>query len=175
MWFTGYGVQSTIISWERSVMARKRSQMVSYHVSAIVGCVLLGIALAGVVWIVVGQQGGAIGAGIRVLWPQQAAPVVQIPVLQAHGITLAEPQAEASLSQQEALLIASQREPDAVSARSVNSRYELVSSTMAQAKLQNAPTWIIWYQGIASSASGAHDLYIFLDANSGAELFALRT
>ena len=89
-------------------MTRKQSPMLSYHASAIVGCVLLGIALAGIVWVVVGQRGGAIGAGIHILWPE-AAPVAQVPVLQAHGITLAQPGTEAGLSQQEALLIASQR------------------------------------------------------------------
>jgi hypothetical protein len=132
--------------------------------------------MVGIVWMIFGQHDGLMGTGVHILWPEDASTAdMQIPALLAHGITLAHPEENANLSQQEALLIASQREPDALSARSVSSRYALVNSTMAQKRLQNTPAWVICYQNIAASTGGVHDLYIFLDANSGTELFALRT
>jgi hypothetical protein len=159
-------------------MAKKASQSLTYRVSAIVGFVLLGIAGLGLAWMFFGQQVG-VGPSVHWLLPEatEAGSGVdpQLPVLLAYGITLAHPTENAALDQQEALLLASQREPDALNAKKVVARYELVNATSQQIKLKNRAAWIVWYQNIASLTGSGHDLYVVLDANSGTELFALRT
>ncbi len=160
-------------------MARKQPQMLWYRASAIVGCILLGIAAVGMLWMLFGQHTGSSGPSVRWFQPAGNGPTPeseqQLPVLQAHGIILAHPSANAMLSQQEAVFIAGQREPDATSAQKVVARYELVNANTVQLKFTETPAWIIWYQNIASSTGGGHDLYVILNANSGTELFALRT
>jgi len=159
-------------------MAGKAPQTLTYRVSAIVGCVFLGIAALGLAWVFLGPQ---VGVGPSVHWLQPEATEAgsgveqQLPALLAHGITLTHPTENAALNQQEALLLANQREPDAFNAKKVVARYELVNATSNQVNLKNRAVWIVWYQNIASSTGSGHDLYVVLDANSGTELFALRT
>ena len=157
-------------------MARMRTPLLSYRWSAIVGCVLVGIAAAWFLWIFFGPQSGTIGPGVRWLQPAGTpVSVPQVPVLLAHGITFSSPEAKATLSQQQALFLAGQHEPDSTHAKRVTSWYALVSSTMSLMNLHASPAWVICYQGIPQPSGGAHDLYVFLDANSGTELFTLWT
>ena len=165
------------IQKESAVMPRKAPQTLTYRVSAIVGCVLLGIAGVGLAWMFFGQQVG-IGPSVHWLQPEtteNSGVEQQLPVLLAHGITLTHPTENAALNQQEALLLANQREPDASNAKKVVARYALVDATSNQVKLKNRAVWVVWYQNIASFTGSTHDLYVVLDANSGTELFALRT
>lgn len=158
-------------------MARRRFPAPSYQSSAVIGCVLLGIVGAWLLWLLLGQHG--VGPILR--WgvprtqqlPSTPGAEAQVPVLLAHGITLTQPTEEANLSLQQALFLARQSVPDAIAAKNVSARYVLVNSSMAQEKLQNVPTWVVWYQSIPRAGGGTQDLYVFLDANSGTQLFSL--
>jgi hypothetical protein len=115
---------------------------------------------------------------------------VQIPQLVAEGITLGHADQTPKLSQQQAVFIARQREPDAATrAKSVSARYVLLnypvrSTPTTHPNLTNVPVWMVWYQHVPQdradpstdptpSAHPYHDLYVFLDATSGKELLAV--
>jgi hypothetical protein len=95
------------------------------------------------------------------------------------------------LSQQQALLIASQLEPGATSkSKTTSARYVLLSypdksTPAAHPDYHDVPTWMILYQRIPLEPADAsldptpfphssYDLYVFLDANSGKELLAIQ-
>src|SRR5207302_1182392 len=95
-----------------------------------------------------------------------------------------------ALNQQQALLIASQLEPDAATkAKKTSAQYVLLNYTSTSAStshtsLSNVPAWMVLYQQIPlasadpsadpnSPSHSTHDLYVFLDANSGKELLAI--
>jgi hypothetical protein len=154
-------------------MSKKQAPTLSYRLSAIVGCMLLGLAAVGLLWFFFGPHSGS-GTSLR--WSQPTStpsPEAQFPVFLAHGITLTHPSSNATLSQIQALYLASQLTQDSSRAKSVISRYALLNSTLSQAKFLNTPAWIICYQQIPLSSGGSHDLYVVLDANSGTELFSL--
>lgn len=168
---------------------RRRSQ--SNMSSAIVGGILLGIGFLWLGWILFFQR----GRPPNVTLPGFAsapttAPEVQIPQLIAEGIALGHADQSPKLSQQQALFIASQREPDAasrakvVSARYVLLNYPVASTPTTHLNLTNVPAWMVWYQHIPQapadpaidptpSSHPYHDLYVFLDANTGKELLAV--
>jgi len=110
--------------------------------------------------------------------------------LLAAGITLGKPLQPSALNQQQALLIASELEPDAAAnAKSTTTQYVLLNYTnrstpAIRPDLTNYPAWMILYQNIPLQPSDAsvdptpfprshHDLYVFLDANNGKELLAI--
>jgi hypothetical protein len=116
----------------------------------------------------------------------------QIPALMAEGITLgypSHPSHTAALSQQQALLIAGELEPDAATkAKSTSASYVLlnypVGKAAAHANLTDVPVWMIVYQKIPRQPADAsveptplplsyQNLYVFLDADSGKELLAI--
>jgi hypothetical protein len=114
---------------------------------------------------------------------------VQISSLLVAGITLGRPTRPPALNQQQALLIASELEPDAAThAESTSTQYVLLNyinrnTPATHPDLNNYPAWMILYQNIPLAPNDPsldptpfpqshHDLYVFLDANTGKELLA---
>lgn len=170
---------------------RSRSTLWSRQSSKIVGAILLGVAA---LWLglLIFHRGAP--AGISILQIPGLVPI-NTPIgqpspLVAAGITLGRPSQAPALNQQQALLIASQLEPDAATnAKKTSSEYVLLNYTSTSAStshtsLRNVPVWMVFYQQIplapanpsvdpTPSSNTSHDLYVFLDANSGKELLAI--
>ena len=183
-------------------MARKRSQAsLSGNesraqrlrvISGVVGAVLLALAGILLVWQLLHQFAGpAIPAPpiIGAVPNNSAEP--QITALSAEGITLGHPDKTPVLSQQQALLLAGQLEPNAMSKAKVTSaqyvllNYPSKNTSATHTDFINAPAWMILYRGIplqpadasvdpAPSTHPSYDLYVFLDANSGKELLTVQ-
>jgi len=117
-------------------------------------------------------------------------PTEQISPLLAAGITLAHPTQTPELNQQQALLIASQLEPEvAANAHNTTAQYVLLNYTNRNSStplpnLSRVPAWMILYQGIPLQPNDPtadptpfpqtqHNLYVFLDAKTGKELLAI--
>jgi|GEM_PF-3796989 len=116
-------------------MAKKRgratnqraAQKPSRVVSGIIGGVLIGLAGVWVIWLLLHQFGTNIPLPPG-LPAQNPTPVSQISPLVAEGITLAPASQSPALSQKQALLIASQLEPDAAAtAGQITAQYLLVT------------------------------------------------
>ena len=174
-------------------MLKKSRTSQSRLMSGIVGGILLGLAGIWLGWLLIYQHGGPnlsilpiIGGIAAPTYP----PVTQASLLLAEGITLGQPTQAPALSKQQALLIASQWEPDAATkARSTSAQYVLlnyhsISTPATHPDLNNVPAWMILYQKIplqstdtsvdpTPSLQSSHDLYVFLDANSGKELLVI--
>jgi|SRR5947209_20459238 hypothetical protein len=173
------------------MVRKKRRRSRTRLMSAIVGGVLLGIALLWLGWILFPQHGHPPAVTLPGVVPGSTnAPQVQIPQLVAEGITLEQASQAPRLSQQQALFIASQRQPDAASrAKAVTARYVLLNASVtgtptSHPNLTNVPVWMVWYQHIAQQTADPaidptplahpfHDLYVFLDANSGKEVLSI--
>jgi hypothetical protein len=153
---------------------------------------LLALALLWLVWLVLHRLGG--GAGISILpipGLTQATPTAgQVAPLTAAGISLGTPASPSALTQQQALLIAGQLEPDsAAQAQKTSARYVLLNfdgagTTTRQHAITNEAAWMVLYQQIpqqpadpsadpSQSLPKHHDLYIFLDANTGKEVLTI--
>jgi hypothetical protein len=160
----------------------------SRRVSGMVGAILLAIAAIWLVWLVLQGLQGHVGTTFSWPIPGQSSSnsALQIPPLFAEGITLGHPSQPAALNQQQALLIASQAEPDAAAnAASSHAAYVLLTYFSAgKANFNNVPVWMVFYQGIPLEPADAavdptpfpqshHDLYVFLDANTGKELLTV--
>jgi hypothetical protein len=160
-------------------------------ISGIVGGILLAAGVLWLVWLLAHQNAkpGAPVFQIPGLAPAHP-PALQISPLLAAGITLGKPLQPPALNQQQALLIASELEPDAAAnAKSTATQYVLLNYTnrstpTVHPNLANYPAWMILYQNIPLQPSDAsvdptpfpqshHDLYVFLDANNGKELLAI--
>jgi|SRR5579884_2845418 len=169
----------------------KRSPLLSRQSSKIAGIVLLVVAAVWLGWLVFnrGAPGGISFSSFPGL-PPLNTPIGQPSPLVAAGITLGRPSQLPALNQQQALLTASQLEPDAAAnAKKTSSEYVLLNYTSTSASsphgnLRNVPVWLIHYQQIPlasadpsvdpnAASGGTHDLYVFLDANSGKELLAI--
>lgn len=111
---------------------------------------------------------------------------VPVDPLAAAGVTLAAPLQgqEPGLTQQQAVLVAGQVEPQAATrATEVDARYALFSYQGSASGFHNVPVWVIHYRQVAEprpdtaadpGAAGAkHDFYVFLEASSGRELLAI--
>jgi hypothetical protein len=163
----------------------------SRSVSAIIGAILLVVAVASFAWLVTRHYQPA---GLPILslpgFAPTNTPIVQTPPLLAAGITLGDPKQPPALNQQQALFIASQLEPDAAAkAQTTNARYVLLNydskgTPAARPDLNNTPAWMVLYQNIPLEPSDAsvdptpfpqshHDLYVFLDATTGKELLVI--
>ncbi len=166
-----------------------RSTSRSRLLSGIVGGILLGAGILWIGWLITHQSIPAPSFSIPGLAPAKT-PAVQIVPLATEGITLGQPSQSPKLSQQQALLLASQLEPDAATqAKSTSAQYVLLNypSTSTPAihpDLNNVPAWMVIYQKIPLAPADAavdptpfprsyHDLYVLLDANSGKELLAV--
>lgn len=160
--------------------------------SALVGGLLICAALGWFGWLVVSQQ----HASLSFRFPftnVQNQPTAQPSVdpLVAAGISLATPGSgqTALLSQQQAIVLANQLEPQAAAhARGVSTAYVLFSykgSTPIPGGLSGVPAWLVHYSKVAAAgpdtaadphaANSPHDCYLFLDATSGKELLAVWT
>ena len=165
-------------------MAKRRRQLQSKSISAITGAILLGLGCLWLGWLLLGQHNNSSGSFV---WPSfpgsnaTAASNAPLPQLTAEGITLGQANQKPTLSQQQAVTLANQLEPDAASnAKSVNARYVLLSHNT----LSNVPVWMVAYQKIPIAPNSAavdpvpsthsyHDLYVFMDANTGKELLSV--
>lgn len=163
----------------------------SNRVSAVVGGGLIAVAALWFLWLLVRQVSpGVLSLPFPVPNPQPARPAsTPVDPLAVAGVTLlAPPQGqEPGLTQQQALLVASQVEPQAAArATGADARYTLFSYQASAARapgFHNVPIWLIRYRGIAEprpdtaadpDATGAsHDFYVFLDASTGRELLAI--
>jgi len=152
--------------------------------------VLIGAAALWFLWLLVRQVNPGMSS-LRLPFPQPARSAsVPADPLAVAGITLlAPPQGQQpGLTQQQALLVAGQREPQiATRASGFDARYALLNyqtdNTAASAGLHHVPVWVIHYRGVSEPppdmaadphATGAsHDFYVFLDASSGREVLAL--
>lgn len=160
--------------------------------SALIGGLLICSALGWFIWLLVSQQQS--GLVFRIPFTNtQNQPTAQPSVdpLLAAGITLATPDSAQTslLSQQQALVLANQLEPQAAArARSISAAYVLFNykgSTPMPGGLSGVPAWLIHYSRVASAGpdtaadphatNAPHDCYLFLDANSGQELLAVWT
>lgn len=163
----------------------------SHRVSAIVGGALIAVAALWFLWLLVRQVSpGVLSLRFPLPNPQPARPTsTPVDPLAVAGVTLLAPLQgqEPGLTQQQALLMAGQVEPQAAArATGVDARYTLFSYQASAAQspgFHNVPTWLIRYRGIAEPrpdtaadphATGAsHDFYVFLDASTGRELLAI--
>ena len=115
-------------------------------------------------------------------------PTATVSPLIAAGISLGHPTQLPALTQQQALLIASQLEPDAATqATKASAQYVLLNyagTSTAHSGFSNVAAWMIVYQQIPLAPGDPsadptpfpqthYDLYVFLDANSGKELLAI--
>jgi hypothetical protein len=175
-----------------TMVRKKRRTNRSRAISGVIGATLLLIGVLGFAWLIVYRPHSlTIPTSIRVpgLVPA-SAPEVQLTPLLAAGITLGHADQQPTLNQQQALLIASQMEPDAASkARKTSARYVLLNypgsgTPGTRTALKNVPVWMVWYQQVPLQPADAavdptpfphsyHDLYVFLDANSGKELLSI--
>ena len=158
--------------------------------SALAGGLLIGAALVWFGWLALGQH----SPGLTFRFPylgSQSQPTAQPTVdpLVAVGISLSTPAPSqvALLTQQQALLLAGQLEPQAAAhAGKVSASYVLFSykgSKTTTAAVHGVPAWLVHYTNVASAGPDSaadphatnttHDCYLFLDANSGQELLAL--
>lgn len=159
--------------------------------SGIAGGILLVVGVAWLAWLLTHQNARPVVPVFTT--PGLASthsPTVQVSPLLAAGITLGKPLQPAALNQQQALLIASELEPDAaVNAKNTTTQYVLLNYTnrstpAVHPDMTDYPAWMILYQNIPLQPGDAsvdstpfpqshHDLYVFLDANNGKELLAI--
>src|SRR5438034_8610012 len=160
--------------------------------SGVVGGMLLGLAGLWLAWLLLHQFVGNTIPAPPIIGAFPTSPTEsQIAPLTAEGITLSHPSQTPTLSQQQALLLASQLEPGAASkSRTTSARYVLLnypvkSTPAAHPNYHDVPTWMILYQRIPLEPADAsvdptplphssYDFYVFLDANSGKELLAIQ-
>jgi len=181
-------------------MARKQARMSIERTpgkqprlaTGIVGGILLGLAGIWLVWLLLHQLGGPALPRLPIssLAPT-SAPAILITPLAAEGITLGHTDQTPALNKQQALLIASQLEPDAANkSKSTSAQYVLLNypnkrTPAAHADLNGVPTWMVLYQKIPREPNDAsvdptpfpnsyYDLYVFLDANNGKELLVVQ-
>ncbi len=172
-------------------MAKRRRRLQSKRMSAIAGAILLGLGCLWLGWLLLGQHNNSNGGSF--IWPlpgsNPASSDAPIPQLVAAGINLSHAGQNPNLSQQQATAIANQLEPDAASnAKSTNARYALLNyvptGTSTHATLNNVPVWMVIYQHIPIAPNNAsvdpvpstrsyHDLYVFVDANTGKEVLSV--
>jgi len=167
----------------------RRPASLSHTISGVVGGMLFVAGIVWLVWLLTHPRLFPPTLPVSGLAPTRP-PAGQIPSLLAAGITLGRPTRPPALNQQQALLIASELESDAASrAESASSQYVLLSYTSRNIPttyrdLNNYPAWMILYQNIplepgdasvdpTPSPQSQHDLYVFLDANTGKELLAI--
>ena len=171
-------------------MAKRRRRFQSKRISAIAGAVLLGLGCLWLGWLLLGQHNNTSGSFVWPIVGTNATPTnAPIPQLISEGISLSSANQSPTLSQQQAMTIANQLEPDAAAnAKSTNARYVLLNyvatGTSTHANVNNEPVWMVQYQRIPIAPNNAsvdpvpstrsyHDLYVFVDANSGKEVLSV--
>lgn len=173
----------------RKSTRQRAPKSVSRQFSAIVGGALILIAAFWFGWLLLHQFNPALVSTFPLPgnWLPNSASAPADPLVAA-GITLSTPARgqEPLLTHQQALLLVNGMEPQAASqAGGVTASYTLFSykSSNSTASFHNVPVWLVHYTGVSGpppdtsadphAASARHDLYVFLDANSGKELLAI--
>ena len=164
----------------------------SRKISGIVGGVLLGLGALWIIWLLVHQFGGPALPTLPIInFGSTPTPSVQSSPLAAAGITVVANNQPTTVSKQQALLIASQLEPDAsahaksITVQLVLLNYANKSTPATHSDFNNTSVWMILYQNIPIQASDpsvdptplkkiSYDLYVFLDASSGKELLKIQ-
>ncbi len=160
--------------------------------SALLGGLLICAAVAWFGWLLLRQHNPGLSFSLPFagLSDQPTAQATADP-LAAAGITLGTPSAgqTAALTREQALLLANQMEPQAAAhASHTDAAYVLLTyngKTASLTSLNKTPAWLVHYSHVASvgpdtaadphASNPSHDCYIFLDANSGKQLFAIWT
>lgn len=142
-------------------------------------------------WLIFGKHDGSSSFTLfGSATPTVNSSAVQIPFLQAEGITLGRPTQAPTLNQQQALALANLLEPSAATqaksatASYVSLSYPNTSTPATHATLTNVSAWMVLYQQIPYQPADAnvdptpfphssHDLYVFIDAGTGKELLAV--
>jgi len=171
-------------------MIKRRRRAQSKRMSGIAGAVLLGLGCLWLGWLLLGQHNNTSGSFVWPIIGTNATPSdIQAPQLAAEGIRLSAAGQSPTLSQQQAMTVANQLEPEAATnAKSTNAKYVLLTytptGTATHAALNNVPVWLVLYQRIPIEPNNAsvdpvpstrsyHDLYVFVDANSGKEVLSV--
>lgn len=159
--------------------------------SKVVGVILIALAFLMLGWLLLNHFGLRVSGQSFLPQPgidATALPAAQIPPLAAAGISLGHPSQTPALTQQEAIFLASQLEPDAAtkaiktSAQNVLLSYAGTNTSNSYPGFHNVLAWMIVYQqiplahsdlGVTPFPQTHYDLYVFLDANTGKELLAL--
>ncbi|HEY1348452.1 MAG TPA: hypothetical protein VGF67_02355 [Ktedonobacteraceae bacterium] len=164
----------------------------SRRFSAVAGGILIAVAALWFLWLLVRQVNPGV-VSLRLPFSPNAQPTrsANAPVdpLAVAGITLSAPPQgqQPGLTQQQAVLVAGQAEPQAAAkAAGFDARYTLLSYqaiTSGSGGFHNVPVWLIHYRGISEprpdtaadpQATGTmHNFYVFLEASSGRELLAI--
>ena len=162
----------------------------SRQMTGIAGALLVIVAVCWLGWLLLHQLTGLTGLSTLPI-PGIAPGITSTPPLSpllAAGISLGHPSETPAINAQQALLIGRELEPDAAAnAKKVISEYVLLNYAQknpTQSDMTNRPAWLIYYQQIPLQSSDPsvdptpfpqtqHDLYIFLDANSGKELLII--
>jgi hypothetical protein len=168
--------------YSRKTTKNRAPRPLSRLSSGLVGAILLGIAVIWIGVLLLQRVGVAVPSIPGIGSPATPVSAIQITPLVAEGITLGQTDQTPALNQQQALLLASELEPDAAAhAKVTGAKYVLLNyantSTPAVHPNFNAvPAWMITYAQIPqqSSSQATYDLYVFLDANSGKELLSVR-
>jgi hypothetical protein len=174
------------------MLRKKRLSSSSRAMTGILGGVLLVVCIMGFGWLLRSHtEDNTNSSAWAVLGLGSAAPAdVQVSQLAAMGITFSQAQQQPKLSQQQALFLANQLEADAASkAKKTNAWYVLLNYPNAatpatHTSFSNIPVWMIWYQQVPLASSNVvadgtrssrlyHDIFVFLDANSGKELLSI--
>lgn len=168
----------------------------SHRVAKLVGGALIIFACLCLGWLLLFRFGIGVGvvAGPASLPSPGSTPTGHPTTLPSSltdaGISLGHPMQAPALTEQQALVIASQLEPNAAAhAGKTHAQYVLLNyagtnASASHADLSNVPAWMIVYQQIPLAPGDLsadptpfpqthHDLYIFLDANSGKEILAI--
>ncbi len=171
---------------------RKTSKPRLRLTSGIVGGILVGLCAIWLGWLMLHQFGGPALPSLPIIgFLLTPTSDTRFAPLAAEGITLGHTDQAPTLSQQQAVVIADQLEPDAASlSQSTSAQYVLLnypnkSTPATHPDLNGVPSWLIIYQKIPLKSANAavdptpasrsyYDLYVFLDANSGKELLAVQ-
>lgn len=175
------------------MLRKKRRSFPARTVTGILGGVLLVVCLAVFGWLLSNhtEDNNSNLSAWAVLGLGSAAPAdVGVPQLAAMGITFGQALQQPKLNQQQALFLANQLEADAASkAKKTNAWYVLlnypnVATPATHATFNGVPVWMISYQQVPLANSEVatdgtalprpyHDVFVFLDANSGKELLSI--
>nr|BBH95563.1 hypothetical protein KTA_37620 [Thermogemmatispora argillosa] len=168
---------------------RQRIQSWTWKISGLIGALFLGI---GLIWLLALLRQPQ--SGLRLVIPHlpvtNQTSTVQLPALYTAGIILGTPSQPASITQEQALLLASHWQPEAASkAKKVLARYVLLTyipHNASRPQIEKVPAWMIIYEQIPLQPADAsvdptpfprssYDFYLFLDAKSGKVLLSLWT
>ncbi len=169
-------------NYTRKTTRRREPRPLSHVISGLVGAILLGIAVIWLGALLLQHVGVSVPAFPGIGSSSSQSPVIQITPLVAEGITLGQTDQTPVLNQQQALLLASELEPEAAShAKVTGAKYVLLtypntSTPPVHPNFNGVPAWMIIYSQIPqqSSSQATYDLYVFLDASSGKELLSVR-